>query len=309
MTGTMLRYENVEQPSVAMLSDHAERIAAAIAEYLRYLVEYKHVSPLTISAYKPDLERFADWLRERYGADATPADADHATMFTYASRLVGRPATIIRKLASLQGFYRWCVESGLATTNPVVGIPRPKRERVQVVAMSTAEIKGMIMVAEPWQQVALGMMYFAAMRRAEVAAIRLPDLDLDAQTVLVHGKGGRDRVVMLNDEMIALVRRYFRVRRPRWPTCDSLVVNKWGHPLSGSRIWGVVKALALKAGLNPDDVHPHRFRHSAATHLLQNGTDVRTVQELLGHADLATTARYLHTDRAHKAAAVAALKL
>ena len=301
--------ESMEQPSVTMPTDQPGSVAAAIAEYLRYLADYAHAAPLTITSYRPVLEDFAEWVRRQRGPDATPADVDRALLFTYASLLRGQPATVIRKLATIQAFYAWCLNEGLVALNPVVGVKRPKRSRTVIKPMSPAEIKAMLMVAEPWQGVALGLMYYAAMRRGEVATVRLPDLELEPRMLLVHGKGDKERIVPLSEELIALIARYLKVRRPRWHTCDFLVVNGWGHPVSGGCIWSIVKSLALKAGLNPDDVHPHRLRHSSATHLLQNGTDVRTVQELLGHADLATTARYLHTDRAHKAAAVAALKL
>jgi len=301
--------ESMEQPSVTMPTDQPGSVAAAITGYLRYLADYAHAAPLTITSYRPVLEGFAEWVRKHRGPDATPADVDRYLMTDYAAEIGGQPGTVSRKLASIQGFFRWCVYRGIAEMNPVKGVERPKQSYREVKPMSPEEIKAMVMVANPREQVALGLMYCAAMRRGEVAAVRLADLELEAKMLLVHGKGDKERIVALNEDAITLITRYLKVRRPRWPTCDFLVVNRWGHPVSGGLIWAWVKSLARRAGLNPDDIHPHRFRHSAATHMHQNGADTRTIQELMGHSDISTTARYLHTDKAHKAAAVAPLKV
>jgi site-specific recombinase XerD len=172
----------------------------------------------------------------------------------------------------------------------------------------TAEQAGALLeVAHtPWHRAMIALLLFAGLRRSEVTAITLDDLDMENGQLLVRGKGAKQRVVPLTPLVIEAIREYLQCR-PQTESDHLFVSRVGGHPIAGRVANRMLNRVLEEAGLDKQGITPHRLRHAFASHLIRTGADVRTVQELLGHADLHTTARYLHSDTRTKQAAVGRL--
>jgi site-specific recombinase XerD len=226
----------------------------------------------------------------------------------FALSLKGQaPLTVRRKLTAVASFYRFLQDTGRATLSPARGLPLPKVAQCFPTCL-TAEQAGALLEAAhtPWHRALLALLLFAGLWRSEVAAITLDDLDMEHAQLLVRGKGARQRVVPLTPLVVEAIREYLPCR-PQTESDHLFVSRVGGRPIAG-RVTNRMLARVLEAaGLDQHGITPHALRRTFATHLIRNGVDVRTVQELLGHADLQTTARYLHSDTRTKQAAVGRL--
>lgn len=289
------------------LPRHQAPFQGAVEAFLSYLLDYRHCSAATTAAYQGDLALFARFLRGRFGTLPHPADISRETVLEYVLGLSGAPATIRRRVSTLSSFYRYLRYVGQVQENPVRGIPLPKSPRRVPRPVSSAEFAALLSVVEiPWQRCTLWLLAGTGLRRAEIAGLCLGDVDLDVGTILVRGKGNHERIVPLSGKVSQAILAYLPHRRTL-PGVHTLLVNVCGRPVTGHRIHGIVKRLAERAGLDPTVISPHSFRRTFATKLVQGGTDIRTVQELLGHASLETTARYLAVDTDRKHIAVESL--
>ena len=280
----------------------------AVASWLTYLADYRGHSPLTIKAYADELGRFGAWIATAVGRMCTIADMDRPLVLSYFSQCSGGAYAKRRTVAVLRGFCGWLCWNGYIDRNPVVGIPVPRIPSPRPQALSEADMRGMMLVARrrPWQWAMLWLMAGCGLRRAEVCGLTTEDLDLRECTLRVYGKGRRYRVMPLSPPVWDAISAYLPHRRPQNGSIK-LLLDERGVPVNRFRVYDAVKALAEQAGVDPARVSPHTFRRTFATLLNRQGTDIRTIQELLGHADISTTMRYIEVDANRKRKAVASL--
>jgi integrase/recombinase XerD len=260
-------------------------------------------SPRTVDAYRRDLAALAAYLGKPV-AGATIAELELYTAQLRAEGLAN--ATIARRTAAARSFFRHQQLLGARDDNPAAGVSLPRRERSLPRTLSPGEAERLIGAAAGTQPRALRdlalveLLYGAGLRVSEAMGLEKAGVDLDDRLVRVIGKGGKERVVPIGRPAAEALRRYLARGRPFLDSRHrpELFLNARGGPLTRAGAFLILRKLAEKAGLDPERVHPHLLRHSFATHLLEGGADLRSVQEMLGHADLSTTELYTHvTDR------------
>jgi integrase/recombinase XerD len=261
------------------------------------------LAPRTVEAYRRDLFALADWL-EHSPASVTTEELERYLAELRAAGLSG--ATIARRVASLRSFFRHLVLIGAADANPAADLDLPRRARRLPRVLSPSEVERLIDAAAGTtprtlrDRALVELLYGAGLRVGEAVGLDKGGVDLDQRLVRTIGKGGKERVVPVGREAVEALRRYLGRGRPHLDRRHrpELFLNAQGGPLTRAGAFLLLRKLAAKAGLEPERVHPHLLRHSFATHLLEGGADLRSVQEMLGHADLATTELYTHvTDR------------
>jgi integrase/recombinase XerD len=266
-------------------------------------VSRARLAPRTVESYRRDLEDFLRW----FGRQLAEADQEDIESYLSDLRAEGRTtATLARRLAAMRSFYRHQTLVGARDDNPAAGIASPRRTRKLPRTLSPAEAERLIEAAVGTTPRALRdgalveLLYGAGLRVSEAVGLERAAVDLEERLVRCIGKGGKERVVPIGRRAVEALRRYqvrgrpFLDRRHR----PELFLNSRGGPLTRAGAFLILRRLAEKAGLEPGRVHPHLLRHSFATHLLEGGADLRSVQEMLGHADLATTELYTHvTDK------------
>jgi integrase/recombinase XerD len=256
-------------------------------------------APRTVDAYRRDLAAFTAWLG-RSPALATSSDLER---YLAAERAAGRAsATIARRAAALRAFYRHQNLLGMRRDNPAAELELPRRRRRLPRTLSPGEAERLIEAAAGTtpralrDQALVELLYGAGLRVSEAVGLDRSGVDLDGRLVRCTGKGGKERIVPVGRQAAEAMRRYLARGRPYLDRRHrpELFLNAQGGPLTRAGMFLILRRLAAKAGLEPDRVHPHLLRHSFATHLLEGGADLRSVQEMLGHADLATTELYTH---------------
>jgi integrase/recombinase XerD len=257
------------------------------------------LAPRTVEAYRRDLAHLSDWL----GRSPTDASTDDLTAYVAQLRADGlAPTTIARRLAAVRSFFRHQVLLGARTDNPAANVELPKRRRKLPRTLSPAEVERLLDAAAGTTPRALRdralaeLLYGAGLRVSEAVGLDRQSVDLERRLVRCLGKGNKERVVPVGREAADALRRYLARGRPHLDKRHrpELFLNAKGGALTRAGVFLVLRRLAAKAGLEPERIHPHLLRHSFATHLLEGGADLRAVQEMLGHADLATTELYTH---------------
>jgi integrase/recombinase XerD len=264
-------------------------------------------SPRTVEAYRRDLTQLAAFLGKPIGK-ATLEDLERYTAQLRADGLAA--TTIARRNAAARSFYRHQQLLGARDDNPAAGVALPRRAKPLPKTLSPGEAERLIQAAQGTQpralrdQALVELLYGAGLRVSEAVGLDKMGVDLDDRLVRVIGKGGKERVVPIGRPAAEALRRYLSRGRPYLDARHrpELFLNARGGPLTRAGAFLILRKLAEKAGLDPTRVHPHLLRHSFATHLLEGGADLRSVQEMLGHADLSTTELYTHvTDRRRRA--------
>jgi integrase/recombinase XerD len=256
-------------------------------------------APRTVDAYRRDLARLAAFLDVQV-ARAKTEDLERYTAQMRADGLA--PATIARRTAAARSFYRHQQLLGAREDNPAAALTLPRRARTLPRTLSPGEAERLIEAANGVAPRALRdralveLLYGGGLRVSETVGLDKAGVDLDDRLVRVIGKGGKERVVPIGRQAVDAVRRYLARGRPFLDRRHrpELFLNAKGGALTRAGAFLILRRLADKAGLEPGRVHPHLLRHSFATHLLEGGADLRSVQEMLGHADLATTELYTH---------------
>jgi integrase/recombinase XerD len=277
-----------------------------IGPFLHYLMAECGVSPNTLAAYRSDITRFARWRREH--APGRLANLDVAALASYVEYLGGcglAPTSIGRNLASLSTFFRFLIFDGRLSENvakllvaPVVWDRLPTVLGPQAVDRLLNAPRADTRLGRR-DRAALETLYASGCRASEVVGLRTADLDLTRGMARCVGKGDKERIVPLGANARAALAVYLEHDRPalvaRRPEIVAVFVSKSGRPLSRVGLWRIVKTHAQGAGLKAN-VSPHTLRHSFATHLLAGGADLRAVQEMLGHASIATTQIYTRVE-------------
>ncbi|GAV31288.1 site-specific recombinase XerD [Coriobacteriaceae bacterium EMTCatB1] len=276
--------------------------AALVDAFLAHLSTVRNVSPATVRAYATDLAQFVAWC-ERRGISAS--DATRRDLRAYLAELAAAryaKTTVARKQSSLRSFYAYLVDADLTARDPAAAMPSvkiPERLPPAVPADLVARLLELPDVTTPRglrDRAILELAYATGARVAEISGLDVGDVDLASGQVRLFGKGSKERIVPLHRLAVQILRAYLRDSRPkllRGRQEDALFVGRRGHRYSTNSIRrmlaGYLESLAVETGLTPHDI-----RHAFATHLLESGADLRTVQELLGHVALSTTQIYTH---------------
>jgi len=264
------------------------------------------LAPRTVDAYRRDLADLAEFLQ------GSPAAATPERLAEYVASMRARglaSTTIARRIAAVRSFYRHQTLVGARADNPAADLELPRRARTLPRTLSAGEAERLIEAANGTSPRALRdralveLLYGAGLRVSEAVGLDRAAVDLEGRLVRCIGKGSKERVVPIGREAVDALRRYLARGRP-YLDCrhrPELFLNAQGGALTRAGAFLILRRLAGIAGLEPERVHPHLLRHSFATHLLEGGADLRSVQEMLGHADLSTTERYTHvSDRRRK---------
>ncbi len=291
-----------------------DAIAAQIQRFLDHLTVERGLSSNTIGAYRRDLGRYADFLRGRGVTDARRVDdlavaafVAHLSASTHGDGEPYRATSVVRALSSIRSFHRFLVREGEAEDNPATTVVRPRLPRSLPRPLPVDDVQRLV-EAPPSRTTAglrdraiLETLYGAGLRVSELVGLDVDEVDLEEGSVRVLGKGGKERDVPLGRSATDAIRAYLRRARPELASVRSrsaLFLNLRGGRLTRQGVARVLSGAAVRAGV-ARRVTPHTLRHSFATHLLEGGADVRVVQELLGHASVATTQVYTLVTREH----------
>ncbi len=280
-------------------------MAPAIDIFLNHLRDDRGSSAHTVRSYGEDLAIFARYLAETLGEGADPLAADAKRLRAYAAWMSSQeyaPSTIARRLASLRSFFRFHRRRGSVAGDPAGGLRNPKQPKrlpEPLRADQVIELLESIPTVEPpgvRDRTMLEVLYGGGLRVSELVGLDLADLDFDQEMVRVRGKGRRERMSPLGPVAMDWLGRWLKVRQPAAPEEKSVFLNRYGTRIStrsvGRLFDGYLKGQDLDMGCSP-----HTLRHSFATHLLDHGADLRSVQELLGHRRLTTTQIYTHVSQ------------
>jgi integrase/recombinase XerC len=277
------------------------RLQKHIEQFLKYLVAEKNASAHTVLAYRKDLTKFAEFVGPEFGW----RDIDHLLIRSYLSELdskgLSRPS-MARALATLRSVFRWLAREGLVKQNPAKLVSTPKLPKKLPRVPTIEELSGVLDTAMPESasfperdKLIFELLYGCGIRNSELTGIKLEDVSWHDEVILIRGKGKKERYVPLGDAAAVAMREYLPKRAEVLDKLkkrtDVLLVSLRATPLTTRSVGRIVKAIAVAKGL-PSDVHPHTLRHAFGAHMLQEGADLRAIQELLGHERLSTTQRY-----------------
>lgn len=278
-----------------------------IDRFMEHLVVERGLSDNTRAAYRSDLAQFAGYLADRGVAQINAVTRDHVTEFLLSrkrNRVSAR--SLARQLAALRVFCRFLVRDKLLVVDPTQRIDSPKLWRSLPGTLRYDEVTALL--SAPKTDTRLGLrdktmlelMYASGLRVSEVCRLKMADINIEGGFLRTTGKGNKERLVPVGKTALEWIQRYLAGTRgsfgPGATAHGELILSTRGKPISRKTVWVIVKKYARQAGI-ATRITPHTLRHSFATHLLENGGDLRVIQELLGHADIATTQIYTHVDQ------------
>lgn len=277
-----------------------------IADFIHYLNVERGLAKATQTSYQQDLITFSAWLAARKRR-TFPEEFGTIQSFLKEQNATKAPASVSRMISALRKFYRFLLREGAISADPMTKIDTPKRAQHLPATLSSQEVDALM--AKPDTDKPLGLrdraifelMYATGLRVSEVVDLRLDQLHLAMNLLQVTGKGDKERLVPISPQATQWVDRYMQEARPKLlkrVQPKNVFVNFHGGPMTRQGIWKNLKAYIASIGIEKD-VTPHTLRHSFATRLLENGADLRVVQELLGHSDISTTQIYTHLSNQH----------
>ncbi len=285
--------------------------SSLIHDFLVFLAVAEGLSANTISAYKTDLRLYQAWLIEQNRLNFEEIERSNIEDLMYHLQESGRKAkSNTRLLSTLKRFHQWAVVNALLETDPTALLKAPKIPQSIPTVITEQQVEALLEAPETTtalgirDRAILELMYASGLRVSEVVELPFEQLNLSAGLVQVTGKGSKERIVPIGEIAIEWLERYIKESRPvlvkqRW--VPSLFISRIGRTMTRQTLWHRVKNLAYDAGIR-SKLSPHTLRHAFATHLINHGADLRTVQLLLGHSDLSTTQIYTHVakERLHK---------
>ena len=281
-------------------------VSKAVADFLRHLRE-RNASPHTIKAYTGDLANFA-----AYAGSRGWKQIDHIAIRGFLSQLYERgleKASVARSLAALRSLYRWLAQEGVVEQNPAKLVSTPKLPK-KLPRVPTIEEMNLVLDGEMPEAAAfperdrlmLELLYGCGIRNSELTGINLDDIRVSAEAILIRGKGKKERYVPFGGAAGSALAPYLSARLAIFAetrkSTSALLINRRGGRLTTRSVGRIIKKIAVAKGLSAD-VHPHTLRHAFGTHMLEEGADLRAIQELLGHERLATTQRYTQLSMKH----------
>ncbi|HEX6822015.1 MAG TPA: tyrosine recombinase XerC [Candidatus Sulfotelmatobacter sp.] len=281
-------------------------VGRAVADFLRHLGE-RNASPHTVKAYSGDLANFAS-----YAGSRAWKQIDHVAIRGFLSQLYEKglsKTSVARALAAVRSLYRWLAREGVVEQNPAKLVATPKLPkklpRVPTIEEMNSVLDGQMpeTAAFPLRdRLMLELLYGCGIRNSELTGINCDDIRLSAEAILIRGKGKKERYVPFGDSAKAALAAYLPARQETLAEAGkntpALLINQRGGRLTTRSVGRIIKKIAVAKGLSPD-VHPHTLRHAFGTHMLEEGADLRAIQELLGHERLATTQRYTQLSMKH----------
>jgi integrase/recombinase XerD len=285
-------------------------VSRRLGAFLEMLAAERGAARLTLAAYRNDLLDLAGFLAGRgQGLESADAVALHDYLTAAATRRLV-PRTLARRLSAMRQFYRFLLSDGARTDDPTSGLDSPRLGRPLPKVLSEAEVERLIATAAAWPgeegvrlRCLLELLYASGLRVSELVGLPLAAAQRDPRLMLVRGKGGKERIVPLSPPARLALAAWLECRNRSLPKGrhSSARMGRWLFPSRGAeghltrqRCGQLLKELALAAGLDPARLSPHVLRHAFASHLLDHGADLRSVQQMLGHADIATTQIYTH---------------
>ena len=268
-----------------------------LAEYLEYLELERGLAKNTIEAYRRDLMLFFDYCKHTDFNNITRMSINSYIRFLHEDGY--NPSSVMRKIASIRGFFKWLCANEICKIDPTLTIERPKLPQKLPKIMTIAEIEEILNEnLTKLQRVIVELLYGCGLRVSELANLKLNNFDMSAKYLKTLGKGSKERIVPLGSKAINAINLYlperdFLIKKFRLDT-KQLLVSENGKFLTRQDIYNFIHEQGKKIHKN---ISPHTLRHSYATHLLENGADLRVVQELLGHSDVATTQLYTHISK------------
>ena len=272
-----------------------------LRRFLRHLELERGLSRNTVLAYRDDLRPLFAYLESR---GMSFDRSDHRVLRAFLASLAGRceAVSLARKLSAMRSFYRWAMRQGLAGENPALRLRAPKMKRHLPEVLRTEEVIAVIEAADDGtptgrrDRALFELLYSSGLRASEICGLDLADLDAPQGLVRVVGKGNKERVVPVGRPALEALQAYLAVRGELCRgSASALFLDRRGRRFGRIGLGSRLRRAGLRAGIGRR-VHPHLLRHCFATHLLEGGADLRSIQELLGHASLATTQRYAHVD-------------
>lgn len=280
-----------------------------VEDYLRYSQIERGLSDNTIFAYRQDLMDFLAFLKKE-GLDSWPTKAVDIDAFLAEQRDLNKAtSSISRMISSLRKFYQWLVRQSIQKINPMLEIDSPKKEHRLPVALSVDEVTKLLDQPDVTKKLGirdralLETLYATGIRVSELINLKFSDLHEELKLLKVLGKGSKERLIPISDVAISWIKSYQeKVRDPlllkSGKYTDTIFLNNRGGALTRQAVWQIIKRYCQMAGIKKN-VTPHTLRHTFATHLLENGADLRVVQEILGHSDISTTQIYTNLSQQH----------
>lgn len=279
---------------------------ALIDQFTDYVALERGLSPHTCDAYRADLEHFVQFLQSRKITSLNAVTRRHVTDFLMAEKDRDMAtSTLARRLVSIKVFARFLQQEGLLDRNVAEAMDSPRLWKVLPDTLSPAEVERLLEAPDAdthrgfRDRTLLELLYGTGLRVTEMAQLRVTDLHLDEKYLRCIGKGNKERVVPFGGKALAMLNDYLAIHRPallKGRTAETVFITQRGTGFSRKGIWKLIRAHARAAGITKN-VTPHTLRHSFASHLLAHGAQLRVIQEMLGHADIATTQIYTHVDQ------------
>lgn len=278
----------------------------ALQDYLHFLKVERQLAENTISSYKRDLLSYTNWL-STHTSTKEVVNQQLITSYLHELKDQGKSSrTISRHISSIRSFHQFMLRDKVSDTDPTVHLELPKLEKKLPRVLSISEIDKVIQAAGTTtlqsirDTAMLELLYGTGMRVSELIGMNVEDINLTMGFVRVFGKGSKERIVPLGNSAVKACTGYIEKVRPEFVSSSihekALFLNVRGGRLTRQSIWSLLQAVSKKAGLT-QQLTPHMLRHSFATHLVENGADLRAVQEMLGHADISTTQIYTHVSK------------
>lgn len=277
-----------------------------LEDYLHYLVVERGLSRNTISSYRQDLTAFTQYLTVNRLDDFK--QVDHYVVINYLASLQKQKKaknTVVHVVSTLRHFFRYLSGEGLVEKDPMLQVDTPKSGQYLPQVLTQNEVEKLLAVPDTSKPLGLRdraileVMYATGLRVSELINLTLDELHLDMKLIQPVGKGNKERIIPIGEVAIDWLNQYLTMVRPKLlklKTSQFVFLNAHGNQLTRQGIWKNLKAHVVKAGITKN-VTPHTLRHSFATHILENGADLRVVQELLGHSDISTTQIYTHVSQ------------
>ncbi len=272
-------------------------------QFLHYLIVEKGLSKNTIDAYSHGLNRFLDYLRKKGIQEMPSVSKFDVRAFLLALKKQGLSAkTVVRNLVAIRTLFQFLIREGILETNPIEELESPKIAKTLPEILTLKEVEQLLEQPNPQTPIAirdramLEVLYATGMRVSELTQLPINQVNLEGGYVLVFGKGSKERIIPLGSEAMKWVALYLKAARERLAKRKEspfLFINRSGKGMSRQQFWKNIKAYGRRAGIRKR-ITPHLLRHSFASHLLERGADLRSVQMMLGHVDISTTQIYTH---------------
>ncbi len=272
-------------------------------KFLDYLSVEKGLAQNTVSSYERDLRRYVEFMKAKRSGAVAPSDV--VSFFSHLAAVGLAAPSVARCLAAVRGFHKFLLTEGLADTDPTVNLESPHGWKRLPKTLSAAEVEALLHQPDPGSAIGLRdkamleLLYASGLRVSELVGLRLRDINLERGFLIVIGKGSKERAVPIGEAAVASLETYLDRSRHQLlggRESDYVFISSQRRVITRQMFWERIKFYAAKAGIS-SPVSPHTLRHSFATHLLDNGADLRAVQAMLGHSDISTTQIYTHVSR------------